>query len=321
MDVIKNNSYDEIIKPYVSIITPVFNRRDQLIETMKSVENQSIKNFEYIIVNDGSTIQIDDIVIEFMNRVSFPVIYIKKKNGGVHSARNVGIKYSRGEMYLGIDSDDRLLPNAVEILCREWNSIPINIRDEYFEIKARCIDENGLEMGVRFVDGINQRPWEEVKKYYESLSTEHIGFRVMKILKDNPWPEPEGVSFVSEAVVWNLLRQKYKTWLINDAVRIYNTSGSDHLSSNKASKKRTIQERRNALWNQAFFINNHLFVDSIRKKCFSIFNYCMIYNILSIKKDTWKRPKLVCSFLDNLLKVVFWVPSLLAAYIYINKKM
>ena len=85
--------------PRVSVITPVYNRREELPRTLRSVENQTYRNIEYIIVDDGSTLPVDDIVKDFMIKADFPVAFIKKQNGGVHTARNAGIRISRGNFF------------------------------------------------------------------------------------------------------------------------------------------------------------------------------------------------------------------------------
>ena len=128
-----------------SIMTPVFNRREELPRALYSIKNQTYNDFEYIIVNDGSTIDIDDIVFNFMNFVSFPLLYIKKENGGVHTARNLAVSFARGEMICCCDSDDELMPDAIEKLIGVWNSIPEDKKLQYREICARCIDEQGVE--------------------------------------------------------------------------------------------------------------------------------------------------------------------------------
>lgn len=95
----------------MSVITPVFNRRDELPRALKTLESQTFRDIEHIVINDGSKEQLDDIIEEYMKRVDYPEAYITKENGGVHTARNAGIKISRGEMIAFLDSDDEFRPN------------------------------------------------------------------------------------------------------------------------------------------------------------------------------------------------------------------
>ncbi|KMQ51115.1 glycosyl transferase [Chitinispirillum alkaliphilum] len=92
--------------PTVSIITPCYNQGAFIQETIDSVLSQEFKDFEYIIVNDGST---DDYTNEKLKSVSHPKIrVIHTKNQGLASARNTAIENAAGEIILPLDSDDTI---------------------------------------------------------------------------------------------------------------------------------------------------------------------------------------------------------------------
>ena len=146
----------------ITVLTPVFNRKMELKRCMDSVKEQTFRNFEYIIVNDGSTENIDDMINEFMDAVSFPVMYIKKDNGGVHTARNLGIQYARGEMLAMIDSDDELIPYALETFISIWKSIPD--KSKFCQVRCCCQDQNGNLVGDSFPENINSVSWKIRKK-------------------------------------------------------------------------------------------------------------------------------------------------------------
>ena len=230
-------------------MTPIYNRRKTIERAMRSVERQTLRDIEYIIIDDGSTESADDLLEKFMDSTKLPVMYIKKENGGVHTARNVGYKQARGELILCIDSDDELLPEACEIFMKTWKSIPN--KDEVWQIKAQCINEKGEITGATFPKGINEMPIEEARKCFSMAKGEQIGCRSAKIMKENLFPEPEGVTFVREGILWVPLEKKYRSWGINDVVRIYHTEGDDHLSS---SKGRSNQDLRNEFWNLNYIL-------------------------------------------------------------------
>ncbi len=156
LDMKTNHCWNSEQKPFVSLITPVFNRREELQRCFASVKKQTYSDFEYIVVNDGSTENIDDVVERFMEEADVPVMYIKKENGGVHTARNMGVKHTRGEMIHFLDSDDEELENGLEVLVRVWEQLPN--KEAYAEIKARCLDQNGDLDGAAFPDDINSYP-------------------------------------------------------------------------------------------------------------------------------------------------------------------
>jgi glycosyltransferase involved in cell wall biosynthesis len=106
------------LKPLVSVIIPCYNQGQFLEEALASVANQTFSNWECIIVDDGSTIDFEDIVKKLMlndTRISF----YKKENGGLSSARNFGIEKAKGAYILPLDADDKIastyLENAVKV--------------------------------------------------------------------------------------------------------------------------------------------------------------------------------------------------------------
>ena len=89
----------------VSIIVPVYNTYNYLNKCLESLVNQTLSDIEIIVVNDGSPDDSEGIIKEYANKYS-SIKYYKKKNGGLSSARNFGIKRATGE-YIGfVDSDD-----------------------------------------------------------------------------------------------------------------------------------------------------------------------------------------------------------------------
>lgn len=91
-------------RPLVSVITPFYNRADTMPDTIGSVLRQSFQDFEYIIVNDGST---DANSINYLNKIIHPKItVVHTANQGVSGARNSGIKAAKGKYILCLDSDD-----------------------------------------------------------------------------------------------------------------------------------------------------------------------------------------------------------------------
>lgn len=107
----------------VSIIVPIYNVEKYLKKCLESLINQSFKQIEIILVNDGSTDQSAEICNQYTKNHSF-IKTIHKKNGGLSSARNAGIEISQGKYIMFIDPDDYIESNTVSILyhaCEEEN--------------------------------------------------------------------------------------------------------------------------------------------------------------------------------------------------------
>ena len=99
----------------VSVVIPCYNRKNVIIRAINSVINQTFKDYEIIIVDDGSTDDTDAVVEDFMKaNPSVDIQYIKQKNEGPSSARNKGVNHSNGEYIAFLDSDDGWEPYKLE---------------------------------------------------------------------------------------------------------------------------------------------------------------------------------------------------------------
>ncbi|SHH00330.1 glycosyltransferase [Tepidibacter thalassicus] len=95
----------------VSVIIPTYNYGEFICDAIDSVLNQTFKDFEIIVVDDGSTDNTKDIIKKYRDKIS----YYYKTNDGPASARNLGIKKSNGKYICFLDADDIFLPNKLEL--------------------------------------------------------------------------------------------------------------------------------------------------------------------------------------------------------------
>lgn len=101
-----------------SIIVPVYNMQDYILECIESIRAQNYKNYEIIIINDGSTDKTLKICLEYEEKDN-RIIVINQNNSGVSKSRNEGIKRASGEYIIFVDGDDKILPNTLDILRNE----------------------------------------------------------------------------------------------------------------------------------------------------------------------------------------------------------
>lgn len=95
----------------ISIVVPLYNKERFILNTIESILAQTNSDWECVVVDDGSTDRSAEIVQSVKDH---RIHYIKKKNGGVSSARNYGVEYSNGEYVLYLDADDIILPDCIE---------------------------------------------------------------------------------------------------------------------------------------------------------------------------------------------------------------
>lgn len=156
---------DEVL---VSIIIPVYNSEKYLYNTLKTVEKQSYKNIEVIIINDGSTDNSGKIIDEYCVRNS-NFYSITLKNGGVSRARNKGLELAKGMKIYFMDSDDELEPDAVERLVVNGISNDMQICGVYIEYPQ---DSRQIKLS-REERCLNSR--NEIAMFLESIRIEDKG--------------------------------------------------------------------------------------------------------------------------------------------------
>ena len=103
----------------LTILTPTYNRAHLLPQVFNSLQKQTVKDFEWLVIDDGST----DSTADYMQNlpvVEFPVQFHRKENGGKHTAMNYSHPFIRGEIVIIVDSDDYLVPEAVETILTDW---------------------------------------------------------------------------------------------------------------------------------------------------------------------------------------------------------
>ena len=117
----------------VSIILPFFENKKWLLEAIESVSNQAFKDYEIILINDGS----NENIIKYIKNIS-NIIYLRQENKGPSSARNLGIKISHGEYIAFLDSDDLFLPDKLEFQISLMDSFKdaILIHSSYLRING-----------------------------------------------------------------------------------------------------------------------------------------------------------------------------------------
>ncbi|WP_188112021.1 glycosyltransferase family 2 protein [Aquimarina sp. RZ0] len=107
--------------PFFSVIIPLYNKECSVCKTLKSVLEQSYEDFEIVIINDGSTDNSEDIVLNFKDS---RIKYFYRENSGVADARNLGIKKATGKFIAFLDADDYWYPNHLEVLFQLYLKFP-----------------------------------------------------------------------------------------------------------------------------------------------------------------------------------------------------
>lgn len=146
-------------KPLVSIIIPTYNREYLVGEAIKSVLDQTFRNFEIIVVDDGSTDKTADTIKSFSDD---RVKYISQANRGRSNARNEGLKRAAGRYITFLDSDDLYLPDKLELQVAY-----LNTHSEFGMVytSAHCIDERGTVLSDSYIANLSGWIYKDIAFY------------------------------------------------------------------------------------------------------------------------------------------------------------
>jgi glycosyltransferase involved in cell wall biosynthesis len=215
-----------------TVFTPTFNRSSTLSRVYESLRSQTFRDFEWLIVDDGSTDNTRQRIETWQTEAVFPIRYIFQENQGKPAAFNRGVQEAQGELFLTLDSDDGCVPQALERFKYHWDSIPAQDKEKFSAVTALCRDQKGRLVGDKFPrDVLDSNSIELYLKY--NVKGEKWGFHRTDVLKQFPFPTGGNTKFISEGVVWFAIARRFKTRFANETLRIYhvNDNAVDHLSS------------------------------------------------------------------------------------------
>ena len=218
----------------ITVFTPTYNRASLLSRLYQSLCAQNFKDFEWIIVDDGSsddTVSIVELLQSRPRNKDFSIRYYKKENGGKHTAINVGVKKAQGDLFFIADSDDVLPPNTLQIVAEVWeqtkydNSIG-GICGFDGDINDGSIIGTGFPKDVQLSDIELSN---NINIGYIDATTRDVRFKLkvdgdMKevfrtsVLREFPFPEIKEERFCPEVLVWNRIASKYKLRHINKII-------------------------------------------------------------------------------------------------------
>lgn len=206
--------------PFITILTPTYNRASLLPRLFDSLLRQTNKDFEWIVVDDGSTDDTREVVANLKEKCggAFPMGYVYKANGGKHMAINIGAERARGELLFIADSDDLLIDDALETVANSWH----DISDDKSFAGIAGLD---IAMDTREVIG-SGLPQEHIDCNAIDIRYRHHVTGDMKevfrteVLREFPFPEFTGERFCPEQLVWFRMARRYRLRYINKPIYI-----------------------------------------------------------------------------------------------------
>ena len=188
--------------------------KSELKNLYYSLCKQTNYDFRWLVVDDGSRDETDQYIEKIKREPKFKIEYIKKANGGKHTALNTGVKQIKTELTMIVDSDDCLLPDAIEIISGIYSKYKDNMKIGSFtflKIKSDGKAVVSLEENELVANYIKYR----IKENRPGDMAEV--FRT-NVLKENQFPEFPNERFLSEDVCWIEIGKKYDSVYINKAI-------------------------------------------------------------------------------------------------------
>lgn len=233
-----------------TVFTPTFNREHTLHRVYDSLKLQTYRNFEWVIVDDGSSDGTQNLIAKWQSEADFPIINLYQKNSGKHVAFNRAVQAARGSLFLVIDSDDGFTADALQTMLEAWDEV--EDKSNYTGIVVLAKYDNGQISG----DPFPSSPFDTDAlslNYKHRLPGERWGFHRTEVLKQYPFPEDNAnVRFVPENIVWDAIARQYKIRCINQVLRIYYQDSGNQVTRANPKRKALVKDYFLQLLNRDF---------------------------------------------------------------------
>lgn len=200
----------------LTIFTPTYNRAKEIVRLYESLKLQTNKNFEWVVIDDGSSDNTEAIMQQFIGEGLITINFSKQQNSGKMKAHNRGVEKAKGELFVCVDADDWLTKDAVE---------------QIMAAKDKLSDNSVAGLIFLDLDGNTDNivggdlPWQQKRCTYYDLYNKYgvTGDKTpiykTEVLKEFPFPEIENEKFVPEALVNNRISDKYDMVCLNIAIK------------------------------------------------------------------------------------------------------
>lgn len=210
----------------LTIFTPAYNRAHTIERTYRSLCRQTCKDFEWLVIDDGSTDNTKVLIEKWCSEADFPIRYIYQENQGMHGAHNTAYRNIHTELNTCIDSDDYMPDDAVETIISFWDK---NRSEKYAGFIGLDCREDGSIIGSKFNDTLKETT---LMGFYSSGGSgdKKLVYRTEIIRKYPEYPLFEGERYVGLAYKYMLIDKDYMMLTLNKPLVIveYQADGSSN---------------------------------------------------------------------------------------------
>ncbi|NDV67937.1 glycosyltransferase family 2 protein [Dysgonomonas sp. 25] len=199
-------------KPTLTVFTPAYNRAHTIELCYRSLLRQTLSDFKWLIIDDGSTDATRELVESWIAEGRIPITYYYQDNQGMHGAHNAAYRLIDTELNMCIDSDDYLADNAVELIVNKWKQ---EGSDKYAGIIGLDAKYDGTVIGTRF-----DAPQTTLSGFYMQggRGDKKLVYRTSVINSVPEYPVFEGEKYVGLAYKYHLIDLKYELLTMNEVL-------------------------------------------------------------------------------------------------------
>lgn len=209
----------------LTIFTPAYNRAHTIWKTYESLCRQTCKDFEWLIIDDGSSDDTRSLVAGWIDKGIIPIRYIYQENMGMHGAHNTAYKNIHTELNTCIDSDDYMPEDAVEKIIDFWQQ---NGSNEYAGIIGLDAATDGKIIGSLFPDTLKATTLRDYYEKYGGKGDKKMVYRTDLMQACPEYPVFEGEKYFGLGYKCSFIDQQYKLLTVNEVFVIvdYQADGS-----------------------------------------------------------------------------------------------
>ncbi|MCB0372550.1 MAG: glycosyltransferase family 2 protein [Muricauda sp.] len=198
----------------ITVFTPTYNRAYCLHQCYDSLVSQTIKDFTWLIIDDGSTDDTETLVASWIKEGKVDIRYHYQQNQGMHGGHNTAYSLIETPLNICIDSDDFMPDNAVELILEKWELI--KDKPHYAGIVGLDADKAGNIIGTEFPKQLNETTIYEIYHDHKVKGDKKLVYRTEVVKKYPKYPLYEGERFVPLGYLYQLIDQDYKLYPVNE---------------------------------------------------------------------------------------------------------
>lgn len=285
----------------ITVLTATYNRGDCIDNLYRSLCRQTQQDFQWLVIDDGSTDETEKYFLEMDHKATFSIDYYKKQNGGKHTALNYAHQYIKGELVFMVDSDDYLVDDAVECITNEWKKY-CN-RNDIGVLSFRCQSNGGrllsTEVDEPYID-------DDISfRVNHSISGDRSEVIRTELFCKYPLPEYPGERFMGEGWLFRHIAYNFKTVYYNRViyVREYQEGGLSN-AGRLLRMKCPMGMMENC---RSYFVSRVILRVQIKQMlAYCTYGFCANESIYSIIKTSTKGIRIVPFIFPGWLLYMYW---------------